>query len=102
MSDKKMLVLNLSLITHHLSPLQKVYLVNEDRLAVAVERDDEAEADGGFGGGDDDNEDREDLARHGVRAPGVAQVAREGYEVQVRGVQNQLDGHEDEIGRAHV
>src|SRR5688500_2677085 len=34
-------------------PFQEVNLVDEDRLAVAVERDDEAEADGRLGGGDD-------------------------------------------------
>src|SRR5881227_555376 len=80
---------------HHL-PLEQINLVNEDRPAVAVERDDEAEADGRLGGGDDDDEDREDLTRHGVHVPGVLKVAREGYEVQVRRVQDQLDGHEDD------
>src|SRR5437763_10053424 len=79
-----------------LSPFQQINLVNEYGLAVAVERDDEAESDGRLGGGDDDDEDRKDLARHGVHVARVAQVAREGYEVQVRRVQYQLDGHEDD------
>src|SRR5687767_2024846 len=80
---------------HHL-PLQQIDLVHEDRLAVAVERDDDAEADGGFGGGDDVDEDREDLSSYGVHAPAVLKVAREGDEVQVRRVQDELDGHEDD------
>src|SRR3982750_2006648 len=77
-------------------PLEQINLVNEDRLAVAVERDDEAEADGRLGGGDDDDEDREDLAGDGVQAPLLLQVAREGDEVEVRRVQDQLDRHEDD------
>src|SRR5215212_9642 len=89
------LTLNFELSNFEL-PFQQINLVNEDRLAVAVERDDEAEADGGFGGGDDDYEDREDLPRDRVQVAGILQVSREGYEVQVRRVQNQLDGHEDD------
>src|ERR1051325_10443883 len=85
-----------SLFTIDHLPLEQINLVNEDRLAVAVERDDEAEADGGFGRRDHDYEDREDLPRDRVHAARLLQVAREGYEVQVRGVQNQLDGHEDD------
>src|SRR2546423_9959263 len=77
-------------------PFQQINLVNEDGLAVAVERDDEAEADGRLGGGDDDDEDGEDLSGDGVHVARVAQVAREGYEVEVRRVQYQLDGHEDD------
>ena len=53
-------------------PLQQINLVNEYGLAVAVERDDEAEADGRLGGGDDDDEDREDLTRHGVHVDRIA------------------------------
>ena len=61
----------LTLNTQHLSPFQEINLVDEDRLAVAVERDDDAEADGRLGGGDDDDEDREDLTGHGVDVPGL-------------------------------
>src|SRR5215204_5296017 len=85
-----------SLFTIHYLPLQQVNLVHEDRLAVAVERDDKAEADGRLGGGDDDDKDREDLAGDGVHAPLLLQVAREGDEVQVRRVQDQLYRHEDD------
>src|SRR5215203_5856680 len=88
-----------SLFNLHYLPLQQINLVHEDRLAVAVERDDEAEADGRLGGGDDDDEDREDLTGDGVggaRAARRVQVAREGDEVQVRRVQDQLYRHEDD------
>src|ERR1051325_2144530 len=85
-----------SLFTIDHLPLEQINLVHEYRLAVAVERDDEAEADGCLGRRDHDDEDREDLARDRVRAPRLLQVPREGYEVQVRGVQYQLDGHEDD------
>src|SRR4051794_182247 len=77
-------------------PFQKIDLIQKDRLAVAVERDDDAEPDGGFGGGDDDDENREDLSGDGVLIARQLQVAREGDEVQVRRVQNQLDRHEDD------
>src|SRR5260221_6140583 len=70
------------------SPFEEVHLVGEDGFAVAEESDDDAKADGGFRGSVGDDEEGEYL-------PGnVAKVAREGDEVDVDGVEDQLDGHE--------
>ena len=66
---------------------------------VAVDGDDEGEADGGFGGGDCDGKYREDY-------PGVGGgrdlrgVTPEGDEVDVGGVEHQLDAEEHEDGVA--
>src|SRR5882724_984711 len=70
------------------SPFEEVHLVGEDGFAVAEESDDDAEADGSFRGSVGDDEKGEYL-------PGnVAKVTREGDEVDVDGVEDQLDGHE--------
>src|SRR5581483_9388656 len=75
---------------------EAINLINPDRFAIAIKRDHDAKADGRFGGGHDDDENCEYLPGHHVAASGVLQVTREGDEVQVRRVQNQLDRHEDD------
>src|SRR5262249_41922874 len=72
------------------SPLHQINLINPDRLAIAIKRDHDAESNRRFGGGHHDNENREHLAGERIAASGVLQITREGDEVQVRRVQNQL------------
>src|SRR5580693_7196305 len=71
-------------------PFQEIHFVGEDGFAVAEEGDDDAKADGGFRGGGGNDEEGEDLAGD------VSEVTREGNEVDVDGVKDQLDGHEDD------
>src|SRR5689334_3068110 len=53
------------------SPLQRGESVGTQRLAMPEERDDEREPDGGFGGRDRHDEERDDLAvDDAVEAPG--------------------------------
>ena len=79
-----------------LSPFQQINLVNPDRFVISIERDHDAESDRRFGGGNDNDENRKDLSGHRVRASGFLQVTRERDEVQIRGIQNQLNRHEDD------
>src|SRR5688572_1278178 len=72
-------------ISASISPLERRERVGVERLAMAEERDDERQADGGFGGGDGHHEERDDLAVD------VAAVAAERHERQVHGVQHDLD-----------
>src|SRR4051794_5853573 len=74
--------------------LQLVDLVQGDAGAVAEDQHDYGEADADFGGSDGDDEQGEDL-------PGdVVPVGTEGDEVEVDGVEHQLDGCQDEHGVA--
>src|SRR5258707_722056 len=70
------------------SPFEEVHLVGEDGFVVAEESDDDAEADGSFRDSVGDDEEGENLSGN------VAEVTREGDEVDVHGVKDQLDGHE--------
>src|SRR6516165_7357300 len=70
-------------------PLQQINLVHVDRLLVAEEGDQDAEADGGFGGGIGDDKDSEDLSVKAVEP-------REGDQVQVDGIQDEFDRHQDD------
>jgi len=70
--------------------LRRSISVDEDGFAIAEEGDDNAEADGGFRSGVGDDEEGEDLSGN------VAEVAREGNEIDAYGVEDQLDGHEDD------
>src|SRR5581483_6878898 len=75
-------------------PLEQVHLVDVDRLAVAVDQDDDRKTDPHLRGGDGDHEQRE-------RLPGeVVQRLRERDQVDVDGVQHELDRHEHEDGVA--
>ena len=72
-----------------LASFHQVDLVDVQGLARAEERDDDGEADGGLGRGDDHDEEDEDLAVDLVPHVG------EGDEGQVDGVEHQLNRHED-------
>src|SRR5690242_2037443 len=80
----------------YISPFQQVDLVYPDRFLVAIESDDDSQPDRRFGRGHDDYKHREELAGESVDAARFLQVAREGDEVQVRGVEYQLDRHKDD------
>src|SRR5215204_371987 len=67
---------------------QQARVVNVERFAVTEDGDDDAEADGGFGGRDRHHDEDEELPRH------VTEVTGEGDERQVDGVEHQLDAHE--------
>src|SRR5690348_9502639 len=71
------------------SALQQVHVVHLDRVAPAVERDDQGEAHGDFRGGVSHHQEGDGVAAHG------AAVAGQGDEVQVGGVEHELDAHED-------
>src|SRR5215216_5203710 len=89
--DEKQAVFNSSLCTLHSAlPLksQHARVVHVERLAVAEDGDDDPEAHGGLGGRDRHHDEDEELPRH------VAEVAGEGDEGQVHGVEHQLDAHE--------
>src|SRR6266516_3982972 len=77
-------------------PLQDIDLVYPDRFLIPIKRDDYPQADGCLGSGDHDNEYSKNLSGQGVHVTGVLQITRERDEVQIRRVQDQLDGHEDD------
>src|SRR5581483_3254574 len=70
--------------------LHEVDLVKVDADPVAVDEQDDRQADADLGGRDGDDEQGEDLAG------GVAQAGGEGHQVDVHGVEHQLDAHEDQ------
>src|SRR5580704_5963275 len=72
------------------SPFQHVHFVREQRLAIAEKRQDDAQPDGGFRGCVGDDKNCEDLTVQ------VAEHMRERHQVDVHGVQNQLDRHQDD------
>src|SRR4051812_31512823 len=72
------------------SALHDVDVLNRDGSAIAVEHDEDRQSDRGFGGRDRQHDQGEDLAGD------VAQMGREGDEVDVDGEQDQLDRHQDD------
>src|SRR5581483_9715228 len=72
------------------SVLHGLNLFDVDGAAAAEDRDDDGQAHGGLGGSDGDDEERADVAGH------VALVTGEREEREVRRVEHQLDGHEDD------
>src|SRR2546421_11855147 len=72
------------------SALHEVDLVEVDADPVPVDEQHDGEADSDFGGGDGDDEEGEDLTGD------VAELGREGDEVEVHGVEHKLDAHEHE------
>src|ERR1700727_2781225 len=78
------------------SPLQQVHFVYVDRLLITEEGDQDAEADRGFGGGVGDYKNCEDLAVQGRRTVQSLPVAREGDQIQIDGVQDQFNRHQDD------
>src|SRR5690606_28690793 len=66
----------------------RIEFFDADRRLVAEQQHEDGEADGCFGGRHGEDEEHEDLAVQ------IAQVVREGHEVQVDRQQHELDGHE--------
>src|SRR5688572_504268 len=75
-------------------PSQKVEMIGVDRPPYPEDHDHDGQPEADLGHGDGDGEEREDQAHH------VAVEAREGYEVDVDGVQHQLDAEQDAHGVA--
>lgn len=75
---------------------QQVDVFQVDRVARAVDRDDQSQADCGLRGRDRQHEDGEDLARHLLRHD----VAVEGHQVDIDCVEQQLDAHQHGDGVA--
>src|SRR5579859_1816544 len=72
------------------SPFEEVHFVSEESFAVTEEGDDDAKPDRGLCSGVRDDEEGENL-------PGnVAEVTRKGDEVDVDGIEDHLDGHQDD------
>src|ERR1039458_378559 len=71
-------------------PFQEIDLVDQHRLLIAEQRDENAQTYGRLGHGHGDHKDRENLPVERL------QVAAEGHQVQVDGVENQLDRHHDD------
>ena len=76
-----------------------VGFLEADGFLVAVNGNDEREADGGFGGGDGDGEDCEEDAGLGGGCD-LRGVAPEGDEIEVGGVEHEFDAEEDKDGVA--
>src|SRR5688572_23861058 len=72
------------------SALHQIDVFDRDRAAVAEVDDEDGEADGGLGGGHGQNQHGEDLAHQ------VAEMRREGDQVDVDGEQHELDRHQDD------
>src|SRR6202007_1445153 len=68
----------------------EIHFVGEDGFAITEEGNDDAEADGSFRSGVGDDKEGEDLSGY------VVEVPREGDQVNVNGVEDQLDGHQDD------
>src|SRR5580704_899410 len=79
------------------SPFEEVHLVGLNSFAIAEEGEDDAQADAGLGGGGGKDEESEYLAGN------IAEDAGEQDEVNVDGVENQLDGHQndDDVAARH-
>ncbi len=75
---------------HRGSALHHVDVLDRDRPGVAEEADEDGEPDRRLGGGDRQHEEREDLPDQ------VAEIGREGDEVDVHRQQHQLDRHQDD------
>src|SRR5260370_11142751 len=71
-------------------PFQKVHFVGQQGLAIAEERDNDAEAYRCFGRRVSNNEEREDLAVD------VAENTRERHKVDIDRIQDEFDGHEND------
>src|SRR6476660_4628356 len=80
----------------YISPFQQVDLVYPDRFLVAIESDDDSQTNGRLSSGDDDHKHGEELTGQRVDVTCCLQVTGECHEVQIRGVEYQLDRHEDD------
>src|ERR1700690_3331230 len=78
------------------SALQHPHVVGGGAAPASEDRDDDREADGHFGGGDDQGEEHEHLAPH------IVELTGESHEREVHRVEHQLDAHEhDQHVAAH-
>ncbi len=77
-------------------PLHQVDVFGRHGRAASVDGDDQSQADGRFRGGDGEDDDGERLAGDQRRR----HVAPEGHQVDVDGVQHQLDAHQNGDGVA--
>src|SRR4051794_15540314 len=77
--------------------LQRLRALDVDRREVVVEVQEDRQRDRRLGGGEDDDEHREDLAVEGRMSAqaGAVRVAVERDEVDVGGVQDQFYAHQD-------
>src|SRR6266550_6276193 len=71
------------------SPLQQIHFIRENRFFIAEKRDQDTQSDRGLSHRVRDHKNREDLPVD------VLQVVREGDEIDVHRIQDQLDGHQD-------
>jgi len=72
------------------STLHAVDVVDRDRAAIAIESNENGEADGRLRRRDGQDEQREDLPRE------IAELSGEGDEIEVHRQQDQLDRHQDD------
>src|SRR5574341_887309 len=72
------------------SPFHDIELIHVHGPAVPDQEDDDRQGHGGLGGRHGNHEHGEDLAGE------VLQIVREGHEVDVRGIEHEFDGHEDD------
>src|SRR5688572_15634924 len=77
-------------VARNISALHEVDLVEVDADPVAVDEQDDRQSDAHLGGGDGNHEEGEDLPG------GVVELGGEGDEVDVHGVEHQLDAHQHE------
>src|ERR1043165_2764508 len=78
------------------SPLQQINLINPNGFLVTVKRDHDAQSNRRFSRSHNDHKHREYLTRKRVRTSGLRQITGERNKIQIRGVENQLDRHEDD------
>src|SRR5512133_3069584 len=71
------------------SALHQIDVLNRDRATIAVENNQDCEADSGFRGGNCQHQQRVNLSDD------VAEMGREGDQVDVDREQDQLDRHQD-------
>src|ERR1700739_85137 len=71
-------------------PFKEVHFVGEHGLSIAEESDDDAKAYRGFRGSVRNNEEGEDLSSD------IAENTREQHEIDIYGVEDEFDGHEDD------
>src|SRR5207249_7863707 len=76
-----------------ISALEEIDVLQVDRPLVAVDREDDRQADRRLSGGHRHHEEHEDLARYAERL-------RQRHEREVHGVEHQLYAHEDDDGIA--
>src|SRR5580692_2255257 len=73
-----------------LLPFQQVDFIRQHGFLIAEQRDEDAQPDGGLGHRVDNHENRENLSVD------LAEDARKGHQIDVYGVEDQLDGHQND------